>query len=128
MRGVIQDIRYALRQLGKAPGFTFTAIVSLALGIGATTAVFSVIYGILVDPYPYANSDRMAHVNLRNTAGERNGFGVTAGQWLEMRKSPAIEDSFIADGWSLTVTGKDVPEDVEASFFYELFKVHLTFD
>jgi len=117
MRGVIQDIRYALRQLGKAPGFTFTAIVSLALGIGATTAVFSVIYGILVDPYPYANSDRMAHVNLRNTAGERNGFGVTAGQWLEMRKSPAIEDSFIADGWSLTVTGKDVPEDVEASFF-----------
>jgi putative ABC transport system permease protein len=117
MQAMLQDLQYAIRQLRKSPGFTFTAIVSLALGIGATTAVFSVIYGILVDPYPYANPDRMAHVQLRNSAGERNGFGVTAGQWLEMRKSPVIEGSFIADGWSLTVTGKDVPEDVEAGFF-----------
>lgn len=117
MRALVQDLRYALRQLVKSPGFTFTAIVSLALGIGATTAVFSVIYGILMDPYPYANSDRMVHVELLNSAGQRNDFGVTAQQWQELRKSPVIEDSFIADGWSLTVTGKDVPEDVEAGFF-----------
>jgi predicted permease len=117
MHAMVQDLRYAVRQLRKSPGFTFTAILSLALGIGATTAVFSVIYGILLDPYPYANNDRMVHLGLVNSAGQRNGFGLTAGQWQELRKSPVVEDSFIADGWSLTVTGKDVPEDVEAGFF-----------
>ena len=53
MRTVLQDIRFGFRQLIKMPGFTLTAIISLALGIGATTAVFSVVYAILMDPYPY---------------------------------------------------------------------------
>ena len=50
MGTVFQDIRFGIRQLIKIPGFTLTAIVSLALGIGATTAVFSVVYAILLDP------------------------------------------------------------------------------
>ena len=53
MGTLLQDIRFGIRQLVKMPGFTLTAIVSLALGIGATTAVFSVVYAILLDPYPY---------------------------------------------------------------------------
>ena len=117
MQGVFQDLRYALRQLRKSPGFTFTAIVSLALGIGATTAVFSVIYGILVNPYPYANPDRMIHPQIIDSKGKPDGWGITAAQWQELRKSPVVEDAMIEDGWSLTVTGKDVPEDVEAGFF-----------
>ena len=54
MRTLLQDLRYSLRQLFKNPGFSLTAIISLALGIGATTAVFSVVYAILMNPYPYA--------------------------------------------------------------------------
>ena len=50
MGTVLQDIRFGIRQLIKMPGFTLTAILSLALGIGATTAVFSVVYAILMDP------------------------------------------------------------------------------
>ena len=65
MRTLLQDLRYSFRQLIKLPGFTLTAIISLALGIGATTAVFSVVYAILVNPYPYASSDRMVHMRLR---------------------------------------------------------------
>ena len=117
MQPLLQDLRYALRQLRQSPGFTLTAVLSLALGIGATTAVFSVVYAILLDPYPYANSDRMVHPGLINAAGQDDGFGITASQWQQLRKSPVVEDAFIDDDWSLTVTGKDVPEDVEGMFF-----------
>jgi predicted permease len=117
MRSLLQDIRYGFRQLIKMPGFTLTAVLSLALGIGATTAVFSVVYGFLIDPYPYLGADRMAHMRLATSAGEPQGFGLTTGQWQEIRKSPVIDDTFLADGWSLTVTGDDLPEDVQADFF-----------
>lgn len=53
MQTLIQDLRYSVRQLIKNPGVTLTAVISLALGIGATTAVFSVIYAALIDPYPF---------------------------------------------------------------------------
>lgn len=117
MSSLLQDLRYCFRQLLKAPGFTLTAIVSLTLGIGATTAVFSVIYAILMNPYPYAGADRMVHMRLLDPAGHLNGFGLTADQWQTIRKSPVVEDAFASDGWSLTVTGRDLPEDVNASYF-----------
>jgi hypothetical protein len=116
MRTILQDLRYAFRQLTKLPGFSLTAIVSLALGIGATTAVFSVVYAILMDPYPYAAPDRMVHMRLLAPSGGLRGFGVTGTQWQELRKSPVVEDSFLEDDWSLTVTGSDVPEDVQGVY------------
>ena len=116
MPAMVQDLRYALRQLRKSPGFTFTAILSLALGIGATTAVFSVIYGILMDPYPYADTDRFMHMRLIDAAGKDRGFGLNTDQWHDLKKSPVIEDAFIEDEWSLTLTGHDYPENLEAGF------------
>ena len=117
MRIAMQDLRYSFRQLVKMPGFTITAMVSLALGIGATTAVFSVVYAIVVDPYPYANSDRMVHMRLLNPDGSNRGFGLTGGQWERIRQSPVVEDAFLTDGtWALTITGNDVPEDVETDY------------
>ena len=108
MKTMLQDIRFGIRQLIKMPGFSLTAIVSLALGIGATTAVFSVVYAILMDPYPYKDPDRMIHMRLTMPSGELNGFGVTGTQWQELRKSPVVEDTFMEDDWSLTVTGGDL--------------------
>ena len=116
MMTVLQDLRYAVRQLFKIPGFTFTAILSLALGIGATTAVFSVVYAILIDPFPYANSDRMAHLWVIPSKGDRQFFGITGSQWQQLRKSPVVEDAFIMDNWNLTVTGSDLPEDIQGAY------------
>jgi predicted permease len=116
METLLQDLRFSLRQLFKSPGFSVTAIVSLALGIGATTAVFSVVYAILIDPYPYAAPDRMAHMRLWDSSNQERGFGLTGAQWQEIRKSPVVEDAFMEDDWSLTVTGHDLPEDVQGVY------------
>jgi predicted permease len=113
MQTLFQDLRYAVRQFVKMPGFTLTAVLSLALGIGATTAVFSVVYGILMDPYPYTSADRMIHLRLLMPDGQLQGFlGVTGSQWQQVRKSPVVEDAFLQDGRNLSVTGSDLPEDV----------------
>jgi predicted permease len=116
MRTIWQDLRYTVRQLIKLPGFTLTAVISMALGIGATTAVFSVVYAILFDPYPYAAPDRMIHMRLVQPKGDLNGFGLTGSQWQELRKSPVVEDTFAEDDWSLTVTGSDFPEDAQGVY------------
>jgi len=63
------DLRYALRRLGKSKGFTATAALTLALGIGVTTAIFSVVYGVLLKPLPYAASDRIMAVFEISTKG-----------------------------------------------------------
>src|ERR1700684_3779545 len=81
MQTLFQDVRYGFRQLIKMPGFTLTAVLSLALGIGATTAVFSVVYAIIMDPYPYAAPDRMIHMRLVTPTGDLRGFGLTGGQF-----------------------------------------------
>lgn len=116
MKTVFQDIRFGIRQLIKMPGFSLTAIVSLALGIGATTAVFSVVYAILLDPYPYKAPDRMIHMRLTMPSGDLNGFGVSGTQWQELRKSPVVEDTFLEDDWNPSITGGDLPEDVQGVY------------
>ena len=116
MQTLLQDLRFTLRQLRQSAGFTLTAILSLALGIGATTAVFSVVYAVLMNPYPYAAPDRMVHMRLVDSAGRNRGFGLTGAQWQVIRKAPVVEDAFISDDWNLTVTGHDLPEDVNGVY------------
>jgi putative ABC transport system permease protein len=127
MTTIIQDLRYAFRQLVKLPGFTFTAVISIALGIGATTAVFSVVYAIIMDPYPYASPDRMIHMRFNMPDGSNSSFGVTGSQWQQLRKSPIVEDTFLEEDSNLTITAGDVPEDVAGVYLtsngFEFFGV-----
>lgn len=66
MRSIIQDLRYGMRQLRRSPGFTFTAVAVLALGIGANIAVFTILNGILLRPLPYAHPDRIVTVKVKD--------------------------------------------------------------
>src|ERR1700733_16014922 len=63
MRRLFQEFRYALRQMGKSPGFTFVVMITLALGIGATTSVFSVVDEVLLHPLAYPDSNRIVKVS-----------------------------------------------------------------
>ena len=77
MSSVIADLRYAAREFRRRPGFALTAVLSLALGIGATSAVFSVVYGVLINPFPYVGADRMMQLALRDNAGRFRYTGMT---------------------------------------------------
>jgi putative ABC transport system permease protein len=114
VRTLLQDIRFAFRQLRNHLGFALTAILSLALGIGATVSVFSVIYGVLLHPFPYADVDRLANLSISDPYGNTFDIGITGPQLRALRQTHAIESVATWDEWNLTVTGHDVPEDVVA--------------
>ena len=88
MQTLLQDLRYAMRQTVKSPGFSFAAVISLALGIGATTAVFSVIYGTLIHPYPYKAADRMVGIALRSKTGDEARVLLNGPQIRLLHRSP----------------------------------------
>ena len=115
MQTLIQDIRYSLRQLGKHPGSTLTAVISLALGIGATTAVFSVVYAALMNPYPYPTADRIVRLTADSKGGSGYWINLNGPQIRQLRASAGVVESVIAmDYHALTLTGGEVPENVNA--------------
>ena len=116
MRTVFADLRYAARELRRRPGFAITAVLSLALGIGATSAVFSVVYGVLLNPFPYVGAERIMQISLVDPAGRFRGTGMSGDQVQQLRQARTVESVVAEDGWNLTTTDGDIPEDVSASY------------
>ncbi|MCI0538562.1 MAG: ABC transporter permease, partial [Verrucomicrobiales bacterium] len=96
----MNDLRFACRQLLKNPGFTAVAVLTLALGIGATSTVFSLIEGVLLTPPPYRQPDRLVLINPVRTDGQRYTRGWPAAQWLEWQKESRTFESLAAYGWT----------------------------
>ena len=99
---MLEDLRFAARMLRKQPGFTAIAVVTLALGIGATSAVFSLIQGVLLTPPPYGHPERLALIQSARTDGKAMARPQSwaAAQWLEWQKQSKTVDSLAGYGWT----------------------------
>jgi putative ABC transport system permease protein len=118
MGGLAQDVRYAVRQLGKSPGFAAVAVLTLALGIGANTAIFSVVDGVLLRPLPYHDAHRLVrvwHVPPSKSFPGMETFTVSAANYLDWRsQNHVFEDMAIYSYRGFTLTGGDKPQQVDA--------------
>jgi predicted permease len=114
METLLQDVRFSVRQLLKNKSFTLTALLSLALGIGATTAVFSVVYGVLLDPYPYKDAKRMVHVQMLDKDGRTITLLINNGPELaELKQAKCVDEVFMQGGDTVTMTGDQIPVSVQ---------------
>ncbi|HEU5220099.1 MAG TPA: ABC transporter permease, partial [Gemmatimonadales bacterium] len=106
---LLSDLRFALRQLAARPGFTALAVLTLALGIGATTAIFSVVNPILFQPLPYPEPDRIVRVTERAKDGTANGTGYATFVDLHTM-STSFEALAVNSQWQPTLQGGGDPE------------------
>jgi len=112
MQTLLQDLRFAFRQILRNPGFSLTAILSLTLGIGATVAVYSILYDAVLHPWPYSGIERIVDVWITDSAGRDGTWGLTGPQIRQLRQTHAVEDVVASNYTDQTVTGSDVPDDV----------------
>ena len=111
---MFQDLRYALRMLRRSPVSTFIIIASLAIGIGANTAIFSVVNGVLLKPLPYPNPDRLAVLWLRSPGINIPEDWPSPGQYIDVRnENRSFQEMSISQGRSATLLGREQPERVE---------------
>jgi putative ABC transport system permease protein len=109
MDQLVRDAGYAVRSFRRSPGFTAVAVLSLMLGIGATTAIFSVIYGVLISPYPYARPGEIWAPQVRSLDG-RGGRPYTTADVQEMARLPVFADVMGTSFETVLMTGDRPPE------------------
>ncbi|MGA7155429.1 MAG: ABC transporter permease [Acidobacteriaceae bacterium] len=111
MQTIVQDLRYTLRQLRRSPGFTLTALLTLALGIGATTAMYSTVRTTLLEPLPYPHSEQLVGVGFSRLGDSPNNFQTGATSDLIIAQASSFSSMGIADrrslGANFSATGAD---------------------
>ncbi|HEX8187723.1 MAG TPA: ABC transporter permease [Pyrinomonadaceae bacterium] len=117
MMTLLQDVRYAARTLSKSPGFTLVAVLALALGIGANTAIFSVVKAVLLSPLPYPDSERLVWVRESNPGAEIPDEPASAPNYNDWRTQAGSFEALAAyNDAALTLTGENAePERVPAA-------------
>ena len=115
MESLWQDLRYSVRRLVKSPGFTIVAVMTLGLGIGATTAIFSVVHAVLLRELPYEQPDRL--VRLYETAGSKQRTTLSPPNFMDFRaRADLFEGAAAMRVGNPTLTGGDEAERVPTSY------------
>ncbi len=113
LNSLFQDVRYGIRQLRRSPGFTTVAVLTLALGIGANAAIFSVVNTVLLQRLPVRAADRLLVIWIRNLAHGWSRVGPTGRDYLDWKEqNKSFEDLFLFEHGTGTVTGVGEPEQV----------------
>src|SRR5207253_6395592 len=108
----MNDIRFALRQHFKHSGFFVAAVLMLALGIGATTSLFTAVYGVLIDPYPYAKPGEIWTPGLRSATANQRMRPYPPKEYLEMATLSAFSDVMATCPGNVLLTGEFAPETI----------------
>src|ERR1043165_4065493 len=108
----MNDLKYAFRQVFKNPAFTAVAVCTLALGIGATTALFSVVYGVLISPYPYAKPAEIWAPGVRTADSNQRLRPYRPDEYREMAKLPIFSDVMATGPARALLTGEFAPETI----------------
>jgi predicted permease len=112
-----QDLRAGVRAIGRSPGFALTAVLSLALGIGATTTIFSVVHAVVMDPFPYRDPDRLVSVSVLGPDGRGNWSTYTIDEYVALSESAAPFEAVIASTITdVEVTGTGAPERLRGNY------------
>src|SRR5215467_12574259 len=113
MQSLAQDLRYALRAFSRAPGFAATALLSLAIGVGANTAIFSVANALLLRPLPYSDPDRLVILWNRSPGLAITQDWFSTAQYFDIRNGHrGLEQLAIAIGGKYTLTRDGEPERI----------------
>jgi predicted permease len=116
MDSLFQDVRYAIRVLAKRPGFTVVAVLTLALGIGANTAIFTAVDAALLRPFPYRDQDALVHIWETSPQQDFSEHEASYPDYMDWRaQSNSFEDLAGYSGGSVTLTGREQPELIQAA-------------
>ena len=110
------DLGHALRIVRRSPGFVATVVVSLAVGIAAATGVFSIVHAALLNPFPFADVNRIVKIDMIDK-GKPRGLFVTARQLVALQHSDVLDGAFVSNNWEMTLTGQGLPEAVSTQYF-----------
>src|ERR1700747_1777654 len=114
MTGLFQDIRYAFRQLMKSPGLTLIVVLTLALGIGANTALFSVVDAVLLRPLPHKNPDQLVAIHDELPGVNLHDAGMSVQERDDFQDRSGVFDQVSAVwAFDVNITGGDKPERLE---------------
>src|SRR5579859_8088211 len=113
MQNLLRNLRFSVRMLLKNPGLTLTILLTLALGVGANTAIFTVDYATLLEPLPYPHSEQLMVV-WSKIQGFHNG--ISAGDFTDWKRmNSSFSDMFATTGASFNIASKDQPENIDGT-------------
>src|ERR1039458_8285444 len=111
---LVQDARYAMRSMRRAPGFTAVAVLTLALGIGANTAIFSVLYGVWLAPVQYGDARRLGDISTQQLSGRRFMGGTSYSDLADWKAQTSAVEAFGVHRYAhqVNVSGSGEAEEV----------------